>query len=181
MRLEFPQAALHSETLAAVAMGALLATLGGFCATLLEAHVRRRELQRLAALTFGEVLASLQLVIGAISEAHGRGEPFGALTLRLVRAASREIETYERNRPALSDLRSPDLRLAIHGIMVRLALAMEGMLESSGDDERQRSYQYMLDIAPQLGPLVERLVPLAGQPIEPYEAVKRAAGAAPLS
>lgn len=181
MRVELPEAAYHAETLLAVALGAVLATVGGFLATLLEAHVRRRELQRSAALTFGEVLASLQLVTQAITEAHGRGEPFGAVTLRLVRAARREIDSYERNRTAISELRSPDLRLAIHGAMVRLALAVDGILEEASPQERERAYLYMLEIAPTLGPLVQRLVPLAGQPIEPYANLSTAAATDPLS
>ena len=169
MRLEFPEYAHQAETLLAVGVGAVLATIGGFVATLLEARLHRRDRERTAALTFGEILASLRVLLRAIEDAHGRGEPFGPLTLRLLRGARREVDAYERNRPALSDLRTPDIRLSLHALMIRVTLALDGVLEAEGDAVREGSYSYLLSLAPAIDPLVQRLVPVAGQPITPYE------------
>jgi hypothetical protein len=173
MRVEFPEAA-HAETLIAVGVGAVLATIGGFVATLLEARMHRRDRERTAALTFGEILASLRLLIRAIEDAHGVGDPFGPLTLRLLRGARREIEAYERSRPALSDLRATDLRLAIHAVMIRIDLAIDGLLEEARPEDREGGYQYLITVAAKLDPLVRRLVPVAGQPIAPYEELTHA-------
>jgi hypothetical protein len=49
MRLETPDLPFHSETLWAVVLGALLATLSGLVATQFEAHLRRREREHDAA------------------------------------------------------------------------------------------------------------------------------------
>jgi len=168
MRLDADYAQ-QAQTLLAIGIGAVLATIGGFIATLLETRVHRRERERTAALTFGEILTSLGLLLRAVDEAHGRGEPFGPLTMRLLRAARREVDAYERTRPALSDLRIADLRLSLHAIMIRVALALDGVLEASGPEEREGSYGYLMSLASGIDPLVRRLVPVAGQPLTPYE------------
>jgi hypothetical protein len=168
MRVEFPEAA-HAETLIAVGVGAVLATIGGFIATLIEARLHERRRERTAALTFGEILASISLLVRAVTSAHGVGDPFGPLTLRLLRSARREVEAYERSRPALSDLRSTDLRLEIHAVMIRLTLAIDGVLEAPLPADQQRAYEFLLLLGQKIDPLVRRLVPVAGQPIEPYE------------
>jgi hypothetical protein len=176
MRLELPEVPHGTETLLAVALGAVLATIGGFIATLLEARLRRGDRQRTAALTFGEVMSSLALLVKAAQDAHGHGDPFGTVTMRLLRAARREVEAYERSRPALPDLNDADLRLAVHAVMSRMALALDGVIDDARNDaEREQAYGYLLSIAPNLDPLVRRLVPLAGQPITPYEALSHAA------
>src|SRR6478672_2643121 len=112
MRLELPD--VQAQTLVAIVVGAVLATIGGFVATVLEARLHRGQRERTAALTFGEILASLRVLVRAIEDAHGRGSPFGPLTMRLMRGARREVDAYERSRPALSDLRNADLRLSVH-------------------------------------------------------------------
>jgi len=169
MRLDLPDYAQQAQTFVAIGVGAVLATIGGFVATLLEARLRRRERERTAALTFGEILASLRVLLRAAQDAHGRGDPFGPLTLRLLRGARREVEAYESNRPALSDLRSADLRLSLHALMIRITLGLDGVLDAKADVDREGSYAYLLSLAPAIDPLVRRLVPVAGQPITPYE------------
>jgi hypothetical protein len=169
MRLELQDYTQQAETLIAIVVGAVLATIGGFVATLLEARVNRRERERTAALTFGEILASLRALLRAAEDAHGRGDPFGPLTLRLLRGARREVEAYERSRRALADLRSTDLRLSVHALMIRLTLAIDSVLEADADHDRDGSYSYLLSLAPGIDPLVRKLVPVAGQPITPYE------------
>lgn len=118
-------------TLWAVILGAVLATVSGFLATQLEAFIRRRERQRMAALLFGEVLSVLELITALANAARGRGEPYGPLTMRLLRALRREIETYERNREALYDLRDAKVRGQIHALMVRVTVSLEGIGEIS--------------------------------------------------
>lgn len=121
------------ETLWAVVIGAGLATLGGFVATQLEGFVRRRERERTAALLFGEVLSALETIISIAGQARLHGEPYGPFTLRLVRAARREVETYERNRGSLYDLRVAEIRIRIHVLMVLATLAVEGVADTSAE------------------------------------------------
>lgn len=115
----------------AVAVGAVLATAGGFAATQLEAAVRRRERERSAALMFGEILSALQTLAEVARETRLRGDPYGPFTMRLIRAAVRETETYERNRTALYDLHNAEIRIRIHVLMVQVGLALEGVSETS--------------------------------------------------
>src|SRR5689334_15009189 len=46
MKVEFPEFAHHADTLIAVAVGAVLATIGGFVATVLEARLHRRDREK---------------------------------------------------------------------------------------------------------------------------------------
>jgi len=159
-----------AQTLFAVGVGAVLATVGGFLGTVLEAGLHTRQRERTAALTFGELLASLRLLIRATEDAHGRGDPFGPLTMRLLRGCRRELDAYERSRFALSDLRDTDLRLAVHALMILLTLAVDGCLEpSAGNPERLGGYDYLIELAPRLDELVERLIPVAGHSVSPYQ------------
>jgi len=146
------------ETLWAVVIGAVLATLGGFVATQLEGFVRRRERERAAALLFGEVLSALETIITIAGHARLCGEPYGPFTLRLVRAARREVETYERNRGALYDLREAEIRIRIHVLMVQATLAVEGVSETSAEIAAARAER--VDLTPEhpkTGALEQRL------------------------
>jgi hypothetical protein len=121
------------DTILAVTVGAVLATLGGFVATEMEARLRRKERERGAALLFGELLTALATIIRIADQSRGHGDPFGPFTLRMLRAAQRETDAYERNRGALYDLRDGRLRLEIHVLMVRTGLALEGVFETTAD------------------------------------------------
>jgi hypothetical protein len=118
------------ETLLAVALGAVLATAGGFLAGQFERALHRRERERNAALLFGEVLSSLKLAIELSDASRGRGDPYGMVTLRMVRAAQRETDTYNRNREVLFDLRQSAVRAKIHSVLVRMILALDGVLSA---------------------------------------------------
>src|SRR5580704_4579749 len=98
------------DTVWAVVLGAVLATLGGFLATQLEGYFRRRERERGSALLFGELLTVIALLLKISDESRGRGDPYGPLTMRLLRGVQREAETYDRNRESLYDLRDGSLR-----------------------------------------------------------------------
>lgn len=166
---EIPEIGHEASTLIAVATGAILATIGGFLATVYEARLHRRDRERTAALTFGEILASLRVLIRAAEESRGVGDPWGPLTIRIFRGARREVDAYERNRTTLSDLRDTELRLALHAVMIRMALGLDGLLEAPTDETRVTANEYLQEITQGLDDLVRRLVPVAGQPIRPYD------------
>jgi hypothetical protein len=189
MRVHFPLDS-PSDTLWAVVAGAILATVGGFVATQVEAMMRRRERERSAALMFGEILSALGTLTLVAQGARARGEPYGSFTLRLIRAAQREIETYERNRATLYDLRDAEIRIRIHALMVQVSLALEGVseasmqiaaaqaiLDQSGPDDaklpavrarldelsrtREEAFEYVMTVAGEVNALVAALQPLA--------------------
>jgi hypothetical protein len=125
--------ATHADTLLAVVVGAVLATLSGIAATQLEVYLKRRERERDAALLFGELLSTLRILLDNAIESRGRGDPYGAITLRMLRACRREIDLYDRNRQALYELRDAVLRVRIHSFMVRAAMPLDGVLDASDE------------------------------------------------
>ncbi|MEJ0066863.1 MAG: hypothetical protein WDM85_16735 [Caulobacteraceae bacterium] len=191
------------ETLWAVVLGAILATIGGFLSTKFEASSRRREREHGAALLFGEILSVLELLIDMAKTARDIGQPYGSFTLRLLRAVRRETETYERNRESLYDLRDVRLRAQIHTIMVRTILALEGVFDATerieadsvikrqasldevsraeieariaaAMEDRDRAFGALGDTAASIAPIVEVLRPLAKQDFRVYSAVATA-------
>ena len=116
-----------AETRWAVVRGAMLAPGGGFGATRLEEVFRRRERERGAALLFGEILTAIELIAQFANNARQRGDPYGAVTLRLMRGIRREVDVYDRDREALYDLRDPVARARIHTLMVRLTMALDAL------------------------------------------------------
>jgi hypothetical protein len=191
------------ETLWAVILGAVLATIGGFVSTTYEASFRRRERERGAALLFGEILSILELLTDMAKTARGIGQPYGSFTLRLLRAVRRETETYERNRESLYDLRDVRTRAQIHTVMVKTILGLEGVFDASerieadtvlqrqaGLDEvsraevearlasanadRERAFTALSETAVGIAPIVEVLRPLAKQDFRVYSAVATA-------
>ena len=191
------------ETLWAVILGAVLATIGGFLSTTFEASFRRRERERGAALLFGEILSVLELMIGLTRDARGRGEPYGTWTMRLARAVRREADTYERNREQLYDLRDAHTRAHIHTVMVRLMLALEGVFDATeriqadvitdrqpdldstskaevaarlaaAQAERDRAFEALCATAGAIAPIVTVLRPLAKQDFRVYSTVANA-------
>jgi hypothetical protein len=133
MRPEAFDFAFHSDTLLAVVVGAVLATLSGIAATQLEAYLKRRARERDAALLFGELLSTLRILLDNAIESRGRGDPYGAITIRMLRACRREIDLYDRNRQGLYELRDAVLRVRIHSFMVRTAMPLDGVLDASDE------------------------------------------------
>jgi hypothetical protein len=121
------------DTLWAVVAGAVLATAGGFVATQIEHRVDSRRRERQAALFFGEVMALLGVTVGAAGRARGIGEPYGPVTMRLLRMIRRELDVYDRNRERLFELRDPALRARIHTTLLRTMMGVEGALESAAE------------------------------------------------
>jgi hypothetical protein len=190
------------STLSAVIIGAVLATVGGFAATQLETFLRRREREHSAALLFGEVLSVVELLMDLTVEAKGRGVPYGPLTLRLVRAMAREIDIYERNREVLYELRDPGVRARIHTTVVRMRASLDGLIDFSaeiGDAElalagmaqdhparaelvarladlaerREGSFDFAVDSAARIKPILNALQPIARQSFETHAAIAR--------
>lgn len=176
----------HSETMVAVVVGALLATLSGVAATQLEAHFRRRDRERAAALLFGEVLSSLRVLLEGADQARRIGEPYGPFTLRILRAARRELDIYERNRESLLDLRDAGLRVDVHVLMVSITMPLDGVIDSIVDrnrvdvQPREQAFSFLLEAVARLPALVARLGRIAGHRFEHYERIPRI-GAPPIN
>jgi hypothetical protein len=114
-----------------VLLGALLATGGGFCATQLERQLESRRRERNAALLFAEVLSTLGIILDMTHGVYGRGDPFGPITIRMLRSARREIDIYDRNRESLFDIRDAALRAKIHSVVLRLAMPLDSIFDST--------------------------------------------------
>jgi hypothetical protein len=119
------------DTLSAVVAGAILATVAGFVATQIEHRVDSRRRERQAALFFGEIMALLGVTVGAAGRARGIGDPYGPVTMRLLRMIRRELDVYDRNRERLFELRDPTLRARIHMTLLRTMMGVEGALEAA--------------------------------------------------
>jgi hypothetical protein len=174
----------HAETIGAVVVGAVLATVGGLAANQLEAYFRRRDRERTAALLFGETLSGLRVLLEGANRARGIGEPYGPFTLRVLRAARRELDIYERNRESLLDLRNAALRVDVHVLMVTIAMPLDGVIDSianpgaAGDQSRDEAFSFMMDGAAALPPLVARLGKIAGHRFDDFDRIPRAAATA---
>jgi len=183
-----------SGPLMGVAIGAVLATMGGLVGGQVENRLQRGERQQSAALLFGEILASLRFIIRMAADARGRGEPYGPVTLRIVKAALRETHLYDRNRETLFSVRDREVRTRTHILLAQMSLTLEAILEASaaieaadeaeaaGQDakraatrraaaieERQNSFDFMLELHGDLPPLIARYETLAGQSFESTE------------
>jgi len=132
------------STLWAVFLGAILATIGGFAATQLEWFFERRRRERNAALFFGEVLATIAMLLKLAQTTRGRGDPYGPVTMRMLRAARREIDIYERNRETLFDLRDAEIRARIHTLVLRITMPVDGIFDATQEIAMVQSQQTAL-------------------------------------
>ncbi len=188
--------------LGAVVVGAFLATIGGYLASQAEHLVRRGERERTAALLFGDILSALKLTCELAAQSQQRGDPYGRVTMRMIKGARRETETYDRNRESLFDLNDPAVRARMHILMVRLTLTFEGALDAAeaiantelalADDglsdslrqvlerrladhilDRQGSFSYAMEVAEEIEPLLVRLRTIARTSFEEHEQLVR--------
>jgi hypothetical protein len=168
---------LHLETLAAVTAGAVVATAAGVIANLFEARIHRRERERLAALLFGEVISTLRTMLGAAIQSMEVGERYGPVTRRILIAARREIDIYERNRESLLDLRDSQLRVDVHSTVIRIAMPLDGVLASLDDpasghpEARDLGVTFMAESLNRFPALIARLSKVAGQSFDQYQQV----------
>jgi hypothetical protein len=190
------------STMWAVVLGAILATLGGLVATVLERRLDRREREQNAALFFGEVLSSIGLILRFADETKKIGEPYGPVTLRMLRSARAELDLYDRNRETLFDLRDADLRARIQTLLIRLSMPIDGVIEASDEikamyervkaekdpqeraemearlqrDEsrREAGYEFIVEMSGQLKDVIQGLEPVARHSFDRIEkAVRR--------
>jgi hypothetical protein len=184
MRPGLPDLGPHADTFVAVVLGALLATISGVVGNQLEALMRRRERERSAALLFGEVLSTMRVLLEGAADFRRRDPPYGPVTRRMLRAARREIDIYERNREALVDLRDARLRTDVHALTLRIAMPLDGLLDSlsgvdpaaagpggeiSGDEARDRGFAFMMSNVDQISALVARLGRISRHSFDHFE------------
>ena len=189
MTNEIFDAASAQGALWAVVLGAILATLGGFAATQLESFVEHRRRERNAALFFGELLFTLQVILHFVNDTHGRGDPFGPITIRMLKSARKEIDIFDRNRESVFDLRDADLRARLQTLIIRMTMPIEGVFEATNEvnemlaqlkgatesemraeleeriadvrGQRDRGYDFIMEVAGELPQVVRDLEPLA--------------------
>ena len=180
------------DTVWAIVAGAVLATAGGIAANQLEHRVDTTRKQRKAALFFGEIMAMLGIVVSSAERAKGIGDPFGPVTMRLLRTVRREIDVYDRNRERLFEIPDPTLRARIHMVLLRATMGVEGAIEAATEshaietelklnpamskeqrchlearlaDQRSRregGFEFLMESASQARDLTKELEPIAG-------------------
>ena len=173
MRLDNLDFSPHTDTLVAVVLGALLATVSGIIANQLESYFQRRERERSAALLFGELMSTLKIILENADRTRAFGDRYGPITRRMLHAARREVNIYDRHRVALMDLRDAALRVDIHNVMVRVAMPLDGVLDSiaardPSETTREQAFDYMMENVGRLPWLVARLGRLAGHSFDQY-------------
>lgn len=137
------------DTVLAVALGAVLATVGGLIADHYEDRIERGRRQRDAARFFAEVLSSIDTLVARALHSQQFGDPWGPVTMRLFRTAMREAEVYDRNRERLFDIQSVELRQRIHIHVISEIFPLEAIIEGS---ERIAEISHMLDDGPAISP-----------------------------
>ena len=121
------------NTFWAVFLGAILATIGGFGATQAEWILERRRRERNAAIFFGELLTTMNIILTIAGESREVGDPYGPITLRMLRSAVKEVDIYNRNRETLFDLRDAELRARIHTLVLRIVMPADGVFDTTNE------------------------------------------------
>ncbi len=129
MRVESFEFISNLDTLAAVVLGALLATAGGLVAEHYEDQIERRRRERDAARFFGEVLATVDGVLDFAINSQKIGDPWGSVTCRMFKTAHRESQVYERNRERLFDIRDTVLRAHVHRHLITEMFPLEAIID----------------------------------------------------
>jgi hypothetical protein len=117
------------QTFVAVILGALLATIGGFAATQVGIWIDRSRRARSAALLCGEILAAVGTLLRLAEDASRQGTFLDPVPSRLLSAARREIDVYDRNRELLFSLENADLRARLHSFIVRLSIPLDRLAD----------------------------------------------------
>lgn len=191
MAMDIPNFGVPDDTLVAVVVGALLATLGGFLAARFEARLRRRERERDAALLLGEIVFTFVTVLKMTDETRRIGDPYGPITMQMLAGARREADAYERHRDRLPDLADADLRIGMHKLMITLSMTLDGMLANTASladfpatragkaraaalkAQRDSAFNFIIESIPALDPLLKRLSKIARISFDGHEAVVR--------
>ena len=179
MTNEIFDAASAQGALWAVVLGAILATLGGFAATQLESFVEHRRRERNAALFFGELLFTLQVILHFVNDTHGRGDPFGPITIRMLKSARKEIDIFDRNRESVFDLRDADLRARLQTLIIRMTMPIEGVFEATNEVNEMLAQLKGATESEMRAELEERIVDVRGQRDRGYDFIMEVAGELP--
>lgn len=187
---------VHSDTLVAIVLGAVLATAGGMLATGWEGRARRRERSKAAALFFGGLLSTIGVLVDFAVAAREQGEPYGPITLRLLRQLRREFDLYDRNREILYDLADGAWRARIHALMVRMAMPVDGILDATDRlgplegvapalaaplrEARDSGFDFLAELRREIPTLVAPLSRAAGQSFDAYRPPPAAGPVPPL-
>jgi hypothetical protein len=126
------------STLIAVVLGAILATIGGFVATVMERYLDKKEKEENAALFFGEILSSLAILIRFADETKKIGDPYGPVTMRMLRSARNELDVYDRNREQVFYIRDADLRARMQTLLIRISMPIDGVIEATEEIKTMR-------------------------------------------
>jgi hypothetical protein len=130
------------DTLLAVTVGAMLATLGALFAEMIEYWMNRKRRERDAARFFGEILTTMGRTIDMALASQKVGDPWGPITQRMFRMAQREASVYERNRERLFDIDDMNLRARIHQHFLTEYFPIEAIVENSAAiDELRRGIE----------------------------------------
>ena len=121
------------DTLVAVTIGAVLATLGALFAELIEDRMDRKRRERDAARFFGEVLSTMGGTIDMAVASQKIGDPWGLVTQRMFRMAQREAQVYERNRERLFDIDDMGLRARIHRHFLTEMFPLEAIIDNCAE------------------------------------------------
>ena len=186
-----PNVGEPNDTLVAVVLGALLATLGGFIAARFETVIQRRDRERDAALLLGEIVFTFGMILKMAQESRAIGDPYGSVTVRMLYGAQRECEAYDRNRERLADLTDAPLRIKLHTQMITLSMSLQGVLDAterlaalpaaradspaaqSLRTNRDNSFDFLGQTAGSLDSLVARLGVIARTSFADHERVVR--------
>ena len=177
-----------TETLLAVVLGAALATVGGFSERHFERLTQRHEKERSAALLFGEILSAMRVMMRLADQSRGRGDPYGSVTLRFIRAMQREVEIYNRNLETLLDLHDASIRANVSVFVARVSFSLDGVIDASTEiaslenalaedtaadparaadavaalkETRRAAFDFAVETVAEITPLLSRLAPLA--------------------
>jgi hypothetical protein len=177
------------STLMAVILGAILATIGGFTATILERTLDKREREQNAALFFGEILSSLAIIIRFAEETKKVGDPYGPITMRMLISARNELNLYDRNREQVFSIRDSDLRARLQTLLIRISMPIDGLIDGTdelktlrekfkaerdpeeraeleglivvGETRREAAFEFILERAAELKGVIDGLGPIA--------------------
>lgn len=119
------------DTLLAVMVGALLATIGALVSELVQNRLGQKRRQRDAARFFAEILSSADQIFFLACESRKVGDPWGSYTATLFETVTREASVYERNRERLFDIMDMQLRFALHGHMLRFTVPVAAIVKHS--------------------------------------------------
>jgi hypothetical protein len=177
--------------------------MGALAATQIEWRVERRRREQHAAVFFGEVLATLLAILRIAKRVKAIGDPYGPVTMRMLRQALQEIGIYDRNRENLYAIQDAGLRARIHTSVLRISSPLNGIFDTTEEiragqarlrtpglppeereevearirqlmEMREGGFEFMEETAAEIEKLVKDLEPAAGHAFVDIAAAARA-------